>query len=68
MTPNQQAVLHFLDALKKYYPDLTGLVNLIQKGNLQHGVAFISTSIPSLPLTWVNQARQCAILLKGDQQ
>lgn len=76
MTPNQQAVLNFLDALRAFHPDTYAMRDLeivkfsvgnhVWNGyevNILRGLRFTK-----LPATWANQARQAAILLQGDQQ
>lgn len=69
MTLNQQAVLHFLDALQKYHPWLYKLILVYSDSEAPEDIlrtineGWVRKS--NIPATWVNQARQAAILLQG---
>lgn len=76
MTPNQQAVVHFLDALQAFHyqggysywiDDLRSDVVGGETYMSLLGLRNISNNW-SVAATWRNQAKQAAILLQGDNQ
>lgn len=77
LTPNQVAVIHFLDALKVFHPDnyqhwfCDGLrQEVISQDNYMASLGFdnINNYWLNTPATWRNQAIQCSILLQGENQ